>query len=85
MKIDFSKQASEVMFIDESRMAIDEADSWAKGWILSDVDLPVAKRRQHGSGNVRVSAGIVDQNIIKPFKIDEGVNLDSDNYGDFIK
>lgn len=54
MKIDFSKQASKVMFTDEFRMAINEPDSWDKGWILSVVVLPVVKRMQHGGGNVRI-------------------------------
>ena len=40
MKIDFSK----VILTDESWVAFDWPDGWAKGWILSYSDMPVAKR-----------------------------------------
>ena len=44
----------------------------------------LAKRNKNGSSSVKIKAGIVDQTIIGPFKIDEGVWLDSANYCDFM-
>ena len=42
MKINFSK----VIFMDESRVTFDGPDEWARGWILSNSHMPVAKRMQ---------------------------------------
>lgn len=77
MKIDCSK----VIFTDESRVTFDGPDRW----ILSNLDMSVAKRRQQRGSSFIIQAGIVDQTIIGPFKVDEGVKLNSDNYCDFIK
>ena len=48
------------------------SDGWAKGWILSNSKVPVAKRKQQRGGSVMILAGIVNQTINGPFKIDEG-------------
>ena len=68
MKIYFSKW----IFIDESRVPFDGPDVWAKGWIFTNSDVPVTKRRQQGGESVMIWAGIVDQTIIASFKV-EGV------------
>ena len=64
MKINFSK----VIFSDESRMTFDRPDGCAKGWILLNSEVLVAKRRQLGGGSVMIWAGIVDQTIIRHSK-----------------
>ena len=76
IKTDFSK----VIFTDESRVTLDGPDGWAKGWILHDQTAPTRLRRQQGGGGIMIWAGIVDSEIIGPFKVDDGVKLNSENY-----
>ena len=45
--------------------------------------MSVAKRRQQGGDSMMISAGIVDQSIFRPFKVDEGVKLTSANNCNF--
>lgn len=80
MKIDFST----VIFTDKSQEIFDGPDEWAKGWILSDKDMSVAKRRQQGVSCLMIWVEIVDQSIIGPFKVDEAVKLNSASYCDFM-
>ena len=75
MKIDFSR----VIFTDESRVTFNRPDKRAKGSILSNLDMSVAKRKQ-GNSSVVICAVVVDQTIIGPFKVDEGVKLNAANY-----
>ena len=64
MEIVFSK----VIFTGESQITFDGPDGWAKGWILSNSDVPMAERRQQESISVMmVWAGNVDETIIEPF------------------
>ena len=79
MKIDFSK----VIFMDESQVTFDGPNGWAKRWILSNSDVPVAKRIQQG-GNSVIWAGIVDQPITGPFNVDAVIKLNSVNSCIFI-
>lgn len=76
MKTDFSK----VIFTDESRVTLDGPDGWSKGWVLNNRSVPGRLRRQQGGGGVMIWAGIVGSEIIGPFKVEEGVKLNSDNY-----
>ena len=76
LKTDFSK----VIFTDESRVTLDGPDGWSKGWVLCDKEAPPRLRRQQGGGGIMIWAGIVDDKVIGPFKVDEGVKLNSDNY-----
>jgi transposase len=50
-------------------VTLDGPDGWAKGWILHDQTAPTRLRRQQG-----------DCEIIGPFKVDDGVKLNSENY-----
>ena len=80
MKIKLSK----VIFMDESLVTIDGSDGWAKKWILSNRDVPVAKRKQQRGHSLMIMAGIVNQTITGPFKVNEKVKLNSANYCDFM-
>ena len=55
MKMVFSK----VIFMDESQMAFDGPDGWAKQWVLSKSDVPGAKKGKQGDSSV-MKAGIVN-------------------------
>ena len=50
MKIDFSK----VIFMDEPQVIFDRSNEWVKGWILSNSDVLVAKRRQQRGSSMMV-------------------------------
>ena len=56
MKIDFSK----VISMDKSQETFDRYDEQAKGWILSNSDMHVVKRRQQEDGSVVIWAGIIN-------------------------
>ena len=80
MKIDFSR----VIFIDESQVTFDEPYELVKGWILSNSDMPVSKRGQQGGGSVMIRTRIVYPTIIGPFKVNESVQINSENNSDFM-
>ena len=77
---DFSK----VIYTDEYRVTYDGPDWWAKGWILSNLNMLVVKIRQIETDCVMIWAKILHQTIIGPFKVDQKVRLNSSNYGDFM-
>ena len=43
-----------VIFTMESRVAIDRPAEWDKEWILSYIEVPVAKRTQQRDGSVMI-------------------------------
>ena len=63
-------------------MTFDISNRWAKWWILSNSNLPVAKRRQQ-RGSMVIRAGIVDQTITGPLNVN-GFKLYSFSYCDFM-
>lgn len=76
MKTDFSK----VVFTDEARVTLDGPDGWSKGWMLNERAVPGRLRRQQGGGGIMIWAAIVGNELIGPFKVDDGVKLNSENY-----
>ena len=76
MKLDFHR----VVFTDECRASLDGCDGWARGWLLHGTSSPVRLRRQQGGGGVMFWAGLHGNNLIGPFKIEQGVKLDSRAY-----
>ena len=44
---------------------------------------PEILRRQQGGGGIMIWAGIVNDRIIGPFKVDDGVKMNSANYTAF--
>lgn len=81
MKLDFRR----VVFTDECRATLDGPDGWARGWLTTGTSTPVRFRRQQGGGGVMFWAGIHGKNLIGPFKIDEGVKLDSASYSKLLE
>ena len=64
---------------------MDSPDGWAQGWVLEGEEAPSRMKRQQGGGGVMVWAGIVHQTIIGPFKVDEGVKLNSESLCAFLE
>ena len=76
MKTDFYRE----IFTDESRLTFNGSNEW----VLSNLDMTVAKTRQQGDGRVMLWAELVGQNSIGPYRVDEGVKLNRANFSDFI-
>ena len=75
---------SKAIFTDKSWVTFDGTDGWTKRWILLYLDVPVVKGRQQGYDSVMIWAGNVDQTIIEPFKVNEGVKMNNANYCNFM-
>lgn len=80
MKLDFGQ----VIWTDEMRATLDGPDGWARGWIAEGTDAPPRLRRQQGGGGVMIWAGIIKNELIGPFRVAEGVKMDSANYCKFL-
>ena len=78
MKLDFSR----VVFSDECRATLDGPDGFATGWVLKN-ETPTIFRRQQGGGDVMFWGAIVDDEVIGPFRVPEGVKMNADNYISF--
>ncbi|KAJ1179529.1 hypothetical protein NDU88_004763 [Pleurodeles waltl] len=81
LKTDFSK----VLWTDEMRVSLDGPDGWARGWIGKGQRAPVRLRRQQGGGGVLVWAGIIKDELVGPFRVEDGVKLNSQSYCQFLE
>jgi transposase len=81
LKEDFKK----VLWTDESRATLDGPDGWDRGWLLSTSQPQIRLRRQQGGGGVMVWAGIIGSEVVGPFRVREGVKLNSESYCTFLK
>lgn len=80
MKQDFSK----VLWTDECRATLDGPDGWARGWVLNGRQARNRFRRQQGGGGVMFWAGLLGNTIVGPFRVEQGVKLNSRNYCSFL-
>lgn len=80
IKTNFAK----VIFTDESRVTLDGPDGWTRGWVYNGRQSLYRIRRQQGGGGVMIWAGIIGNEVIGPFKVEEGVKLNSVNYCAFL-
>jgi transposase len=69
-----------VLFTDETRATLDGPDGWAKGWVGIGGKLHHRFRRHQGGGGVMVWAGIINNEIVGPIMVREGVKINSANY-----
>lgn len=76
MKLDMKH----VLFTDESRATLDGPDSWGKGWVFKGDKTHLMFRRQQGGGGLMIWAGIIDNTILGPVRVPEGVKLTSKTY-----
>lgn len=80
LKQDFSK----VLWTDECRATLDGPDGWARGWVLKGRQSRNRMRRQQGGGGVMFWAGLLGNTIVGPFRVEQGVKLNSQNYCSFL-
>ena len=81
LKHDFNK----VIWTDECRATLDGPDGWAKGWILFGQSPQHRLRRQQGGGGVMFWAAIVENELIGPFRVRQGVKINSQTYCEFLE
>ncbi|KAJ1140490.1 hypothetical protein NDU88_006842 [Pleurodeles waltl] len=67
------------------RVSLDGPDGWAPGWIGKGQRAPVRLRRQQGGGGVLVWAGIIKDELVGPFRVEDGVKLNSQSYCQFLE
>ena len=74
-----------VLFTDESRATLDGPDGWMSGWLLNGTTPQSKIRRQQGGGGVMIWAGIINNQIVGPFRVPDGVMMCAKSYVDFLK
>ena len=80
MKVDFSR----VMFTDECRATLDGPDGFSRGWVKLNQTPPIRLRRQQGGGGIMFWAALHGANIIGPFRIADGIKMNSASYTTFL-
>lgn len=73
-----------VLFTDECRATLDGPDGWAKGWVVDGQSTTTRISRQQGGGGVMFWAGIMGSSLLGPFRVDDGVKLNSEGYCAFL-
>ena len=81
MKVNFGK----VLFTDECRATLDGPDGWRRGWYDMQASPPQRVRRQQGGGGVIIWAGIIDDEVVGPFRVKDGVKMTAEMYVSFLK
>ncbi|KAJ1132592.1 hypothetical protein NDU88_010899 [Pleurodeles waltl] len=79
------RDMAKVLWTDEMRVSLDGPDGWARGWIGKGQRAPVRLRRQQGGGGVLVWAGIIKDELVGPFRVEDGVKLNSQSYCQFLE
>ena len=74
-----------VLFTDECRASLDGPDDWRRGWFSAAHGRPHLLRRQQGGGSVMFWAGIVGNELVGPFRVEDGVKMTAIVYIDFLK
>ena len=81
LKTDFSK----VFQTDEMRVTLDGPDGWARGWISNRHRAPLRVRRQQGGGGVLVWAGIIKDELVGPFRVEDVLKSNFQTYCQFLE
>ena len=84
-KMNIKTAFENVLWTDECRATLDGPDGWAKGWILNGQKGKVLVRRQQGGGGVMFWAGIVGDELVGPFRVPDGLKMNSDSYCAFLE
>ena len=64
-----------ILFTDESRATLDGPNNWSKGWVVSGHQRPTRIRLKQGGGSIMIWAGIINDQIVGPMRVLEGVKL----------
>ena len=69
-----------VLFTDETRATLDGPDGWSKGWVGFEGKLHHRFRRHQGGGGVMLWSVNIDNELVGPVMVREGVKINSANY-----
>ena len=74
-----------VLFTDESRATLDSPDGWMSGWLMNGTTPQSRIRRKQGGGDVMIWARIINDVIVGPFAVSDGVKMNAQSYVEFLK
>ena len=69
-----------VLFTDKMRTTLDGPDGWSRGLVAHGRAAPTQFKRQQGGDGVMIWAGIIGNELVGPFKVEDGVKIDSAGY-----
>ena len=89
-RLDWAKSCTKtnfenVLFTDESRATLDGPGGWMSGWLLNGTTPQSKIIRQQGGGGVMIWVGIINNQIVGPFRVPDGVKMCAELYVDFLK
>ena len=64
-----------ILFTDETRASLDGPDCWKKGWILDGQPKLKILVRQRQRGGIMIWAGIYDDKILGPYRVQDDLKL----------
>ena len=67
------------------RVTLDGAGGWACCWIGNGHRAPLRLRCQQGGGGVLVWAGILKDELVGPFRVEDGLQINSQTYCQFLE
>ena len=74
-----------VLFTDKSRATLDGIDDWMSVLLLNGTTPQSKIRRQQGGGGLMIWVGIINNQIVGPFRAPDGVKMCAKSYVDFLK
>ena len=72
-----------VLFTDEARATLDGSDGSMSGWLLNGYNVGLGDNRLVGV--VMIWAGIINDAIVGPFAVPDGVKMNAQVYVEFFK
>ena len=65
-----------VLFTDEMHATLDGPNGWSRGWVAHGRATPTRFKRQQGGDGVMIWAGIIGNELVGSFKVEDGVKID---------
>ena len=81
MKVNFEN----VIFMNECRATLDGPDGWSRGRYDAQLPPPRRLRRQQGGGGIMFWAGIINNEMVGPFRVKDRVKITAETYTAFLK
>lgn len=69
-----------ILWTDKMRVTLNRPDGWANGWIGNGHIAPLRIRRQQGGGGVLVWTGIIKDELVGPFWVEDVLKMNSKTY-----